>query len=213
MHSRSPLKAHLRPDLAGPRGLPDLLLSTHSLDPLSLVPLLAPPLTRTHRARERSSLRPIPSFPSPRSRARARSPRPSPRSRAPPSPEKITRTEPHRPPLRPTSPSPPRPRPELCAHGCAMAAYLRCRRALRSLCLATAPSPPRLLAPALPPSPAAGARLRPDSGRIRALLVAPRRRATLRATSPGLLCCPSPRQVPCRQGRELLCLPRRSFTL
>ena len=63
MHSRSPLKAHLRPDLAGPRGLPDLLLSTHSLDPLSLVPLLAPPLTRTHRARERSSLLLAPSWP------------------------------------------------------------------------------------------------------------------------------------------------------
>ena len=170
------------------------------ISPLSIPHSPSSPPSRRHhtphRARERSSLRPIPSFPSPRSRARARSPRPSPRSRAPPSPEKITRTEPHRPPLRPTSPSPPRPRPELCAHGCAMAAYLRCRRALRSLCLATAPSPPRLLAPALPPSPAAGARLRPDSGWIRPLLVAPRRRATLRATSPGLLCCPSPRQAP-----------------
>ena len=60
MHSRSPLKAHLRPDLAGPRGLPDLLLSTHSLDPLSLVPLLAPPLTHTHCTREERP-RPIPS--------------------------------------------------------------------------------------------------------------------------------------------------------
>ena len=59
VHSRSPLKAHLRPDLAGPRGLPDLLLSTHSLDP-PLPRSLASAATHTHASHTRGAPAPDP---------------------------------------------------------------------------------------------------------------------------------------------------------